>query len=738
MKGAQVETRAELAFRLLAGPSEKVDPGSTTRGLHRFLQEAEGDPLRRTLEIGEPQGGEALGETVLERLPFGQGGERVVGEAVVALDPQAVEPRRLGKAGDVLAHVVVREASRLVDGLSGGPGAPGTAEKSGEPNGDETALYHAGNVITPPGMNRLFFLLIFLIGCREPVAERRPILFIGLDGADWQKLEPLMTSGAMPNLAALAREGRTGVLTTIQPPLSPLVWTTMMTGVSPLEHGILDFTRISRAGAEEPITREERRVPAVWNLAGLQGKSVAVFGMWATWPAEPVKGLMVADRFFSFTSRESQPPPGIVHPVEREAWARDTLRRIERETGYEAMKFYFPNLELSDLKERSDPYAHPVSALQRILIETRAYDALARSWLEEQTPDLTILYFQGTDTIGHVFAPLSDRRVPDLYFAEVDRLLGEYRKWAEEHEAVLMLASDHGFLWDKPAQPMTAASAGLWHRNEGMYLLWGPGIEKGERQTGRVDQVCSTLLALLGLPPGKRIAAPPLPGAPELHGEPVDYQWSPAPVPRIETASGEEEVAKLRALGYLGSSSKAPKGETRTAASYNNQGLLLRQEGRTDQAMRSFERAIEIAPASASALWNLSDLLSATDPERSDDLLVRALKAGLHDGAQRVLERARARPGLLDRAIAVRAAEAKLRLARGQARFERQECAAALADFEEAARLSPADPLPHNGAGIARLCLGDPEGAARSFRRSLEIDPAQAEIRQALGELDGV
>lgn len=591
-------------------------------------------------------------------------------------------------------------------------------------------------------MKRLLFLLIFLAGCREPAAERRPVLFIGLDGADWQLLDSYMKDGVMPNLAALAREGRTGVLTTIQPPLSPLVWTTMMTGASPLEHGILDFTRLNPAtGTEEPITREERRVPAVWNLGG---RNVAVFGMWATWPAEPVKGLMVADRFFSFTSRESRPPPGIVHPPEREAWARETLERIERETDYEAVRAYFPALQRSEydrLAERPDPYAHPMSALRRILIETRAYDALARSWLAEQTPDLTILYFQGTDTIGHVFAPLSDRRVPDLYFAEVDRLLGEYRKWAEEHGAVLMLASDHGFLWDEsqPSGPMTAATAGRWHRDEGMYLLWGPGIETGERQAGRVDQVCATLLSFLGLPPGRRMAGPPLPGAPELRGEPVDYraQWRPAPVPRIETASGEEEVAKLRALGYLGSATQAPKGETRTAASYNNQGLLLRQEGRTDQAMRAFERAIEIAPGSASALWNLSDLLSATDPERSDDLLVRALEAGLHDGMQRVLERARTRPGLLDRAIAVRPAEAKLRLARGQARFEGQDCAAALADFEEAARLSPAEPLAHNGAGIARLCLGDPEGAARAFSRSLEIDPAQPDIRQALARLTG-
>ncbi|HEX7184827.1 MAG TPA: tetratricopeptide repeat protein, partial [Thermoanaerobaculia bacterium] len=68
-------------------------------------------------------------------------------------------------------------------------------------------------------------------------------------------------------------------------------------------------------------------------------------------------------------------------------------------------------------------------------------------------------------------------------------------------------------------------------------------------------------------------------------------------------------------------------------------------------------------------------------------------------------------------------------------RLERQECRAALADFEEAARLGPSLPLAHASVGLARLCLGDPERAASAFRRSLEIDPDQPEIRQALESL---
>ncbi len=140
----------------------------------------------------------------------------------------------------------------------------------------------------------------------------RPVLFVGLDGADWQLLDRYVAAGSMPNLARLVREGAGGTLRTIHPPLSPLVWTTMMTGVSPLQHGILDFTRWSPVdGRKEPVTSDERRVPAIWNMASDGGRRVAVFGLWATYPAETVRGLMVSDRL---TGRSASRPSGPIFP----------------------------------------------------------------------------------------------------------------------------------------------------------------------------------------------------------------------------------------------------------------------------------------------------------------------------------------------------------------------------------------------------------------------------------------
>ena len=140
--------------------------------------------------------------------------------------------------------------------------------------------------------------LLILSACRH---EQRTtingprIVFIGLDGADWHYLDSLMAAGVMPNLAQLVHSGQRAPLLTQQPPLSPLVWTTMMTGVSPLEHRILDFTRYNPSSrALEPITSDERAVPAIWNMALAKGKRAAVFGMWATYPPEP--GIVLTDR----------------------------------------------------------------------------------------------------------------------------------------------------------------------------------------------------------------------------------------------------------------------------------------------------------------------------------------------------------------------------------------------------------------------------------------------------------
>lgn len=601
----------------------------------------------------------------------------------------------------------------------------------------------------------------------------RPVIFLGLDGADWSLLDGYMAAGDMPNLARLVREGRSGILQTQTPPLSPLLWNTMTTGVSPLEHRILDFTRFHPAtGVKEPITADERRVPAIWNMATFGGKSVAVFGLWATYPAEAVRGLIVSDRFFTFLFAEETPPAGSVFPPSRDGWAREIRKTAEAGIGYEAVRQYLPWLSESEFASRSiskDPYQHPVSALHRILIETEVYHRLATDYLRRKTPDLSVIYFQGTDSIGHVFAPFNPPRqaqiseqdfnrykdVARLYFRAFDRLLGEYAAIARQRQASLMLASDHGFRW-KEGRPtelssFATATAAKWHRDEGIYVLWGEGIAPGRGSRGDIQQVCATLLKMAGLPHARDAVKEPLAGLPRSTAV-VDYRPHYRPVPAPAAPSAEtvsEEIAKLRALGYIGATEPTvaqSRGSTRSAGSHNNEGLILQHLKKTNEAIAALERALAVDPRLASAAWNLSDVLFAQkrDLDRSDTLLVQAFANGLPEGIELLIGRAIGyqRSGYADRslrllesAVTVKPDDAELRMFRGRYRIDRGECAGALEDFRVAQQLTPRNPVAFASAGIAEVCLGNRAEALAYFRQALQIDPNQPRIRAYLQTL---
>jgi tetratricopeptide (TPR) repeat protein len=603
----------------------------------------------------------------------------------------------------------------------------------------------------------------------------RPVIFIGLDGADWELLDGYMASGAMPNLRRLVRSGSGGVLLTEHPPLSPIVWTTMMTGVGPLEHGILDFARFNpRTHEKEPITSDERRAPAVWNMLTAGGKSVAVFGLWATYAAEPVHGVNVSDRLFTFLYNESERPPGAVYPPVREPWAARGVGAAERGVDLARMRGYLPSLtdaEFSELSKSANPYAEPPAALRRILVETDIYHRLAADLLKTRLPDVTIAYFQGTDTVGHVFAPFAPPKqpsvaqtdydryhdVPEHYFRDVDAVLGDFIGVAERAGAVIAIASDHGFHWKegRPTQisSTATATAAKWHRNEGIYLLWGPGIAGAPNRPlrGGVRQVAATLLALAGMPAPKNGIAP-LPGAPPP-AAPADYaKWftRAAPPPAAPSPRGsEEEIAKLRALGYIGSNESArsavPQNDSHTAGWYNNEGLTLREEHRIDEALAAFRRAEEIDPKYASAKWNESQTLSdaSRDLGRADALLVDAMTEGLTDATKFIITRAiqyQRSDGadralrLLDAAVSANGSDGELRMFRGRYRMDRRDCAAALDDFRVAEQFRPNDPLAFASAGLAQMCLGDEAGARESFRQSLQLDPNQPMLRQVVGQ----
>ena len=89
-------------------------------------------------------------------------------------------------------------------------------------------------------MNRgLFALLCAATLLANPASAR--VVLVGVDGASWSVIDPLLAAGELPSLAAMSKRGITAELETVEPLNSPTVWTSIATGRSPDAHGVTDF-----------------------------------------------------------------------------------------------------------------------------------------------------------------------------------------------------------------------------------------------------------------------------------------------------------------------------------------------------------------------------------------------------------------------------------------------------------------------------------------------------------------
>ena len=60
---------------------------------------------------------------------------------------------------------------------------------------------------------------------RNALDSRRKLLLVGWDAADWKVISPLVDQGLMPYTARLVENGVMGNLATLNPILSPMLWT---------------------------------------------------------------------------------------------------------------------------------------------------------------------------------------------------------------------------------------------------------------------------------------------------------------------------------------------------------------------------------------------------------------------------------------------------------------------------------------------------------------------------------
>jgi hypothetical protein len=429
----------------------------------------------------------------------------------------------------------------------------------------------------------------------RPKKVERKLLLFGLDGADWKLIDPLVAAGRMPNFSRLIARGAKAPLKTFRPCLSPLIWTTIATGVGPLRHGISGFTaEVPGTGEELLVTSNLRRVEALWNIVSAREHTVGVIGWWATYPAEEVRGFVISDQastlrrdnyraalsLASTDDAEDRPttwPPALAKEL---AVSLQLPAKAEPDLLDRFMKL--PDKDKKKLLAGGEVDVEDIRSIFKFaLLIDRSFIESGAAAVKQHSPDLTALYLNGLDAAEHHFwkylEPEKFRDVPkgdveryakviDEYYVYMDEVLGRFLALYPEDQLTVVIASDHGHEANRHHDPKSeghfdrVCSGTHDEAPDGVLVIAGKDVLTGAKlaQPSVLD-ITPTILALMGIPAGEDmpgrvlteaidpafLAAHPVTSVP-THS--ADRKFSPLPV---KSAIGDELKKKLEGIGYI-------------------------------------------------------------------------------------------------------------------------------------------------------------------------------------------
>ncbi|MBI1355670.1 MAG: hypothetical protein GC160_15130 [Acidobacteria bacterium] len=137
--------------------------------------------------------------------------------------------------------------------------------------------------------------------------EGRKVVVLGLDGMDPKIIRGLMESGRAPNFKKLADRGAFKPLGTTMPALSPVAWSSFITGMTPGGHGIPDFI------ARDPLTYQP--FFAIWESRDGGGGSLAVGDYEIPLGSGTIENLRFGKPFWAYLTENGIPATVIKIPT---------------------------------------------------------------------------------------------------------------------------------------------------------------------------------------------------------------------------------------------------------------------------------------------------------------------------------------------------------------------------------------------------------------------------------------
>jgi predicted AlkP superfamily phosphohydrolase/phosphomutase len=295
-------------------------------------------------------------------------------------------------------------------------------------------------------------------------------LLIGLDGATFTVLDPLMESGVMPFLRSFLAEGVRAPLRTIVPALTPPAWTSVVTGRTPGQHGVFDFFRLQDRNNWHIrfFTSHDIGCETIWSIAAGSGMRVNSLNFPGMFPPPRIAGNII---------------PGWVpwRQLRLACWPEDLFDRLKR-----TVVTFTPRelaMDISLEEKATEGCSDHAEYAPWIRLHTRREENwfdIYRSLTERDPAPLTAVLFDGVDKLQHLCwrflrpeddSPLTEpweleaRELCLEYFRKLDGLLEKMCRQAGT-ETTVIIVSDHGF---QPSRSVFHVNAWLAERG---YLKW--------------------------------------------------------------------------------------------------------------------------------------------------------------------------------------------------------------------------------------------------------------------------
>ncbi len=309
------------------------------------------------------------------------------------------------------------------------------------------------------------------------------VIVIGLDGATFKVIRPLADQGFLPNLDKIMQTGAHAVLESTLPSLSPVAWTSMITGTGPGKHGIYDFVRREAKEGESTMrftSGADRKVEPIWRYLNRHEKTAAVVNVPMSYPPDAIDGILVSGMDAPHMNCEMTSPPefkqrllsiapdyGIELAVKREHHKK-TAKFIDAATKIEAARAKV-TLALMDDKD-ADFIMTVFTSMDRAQhLAMRDFSHYATQDANPKTDPVTASYMHADAIIGEV----------------INRL---------DSEDTLLVVSDHGF-----ARVRRSFSMNKWLMEKGYLILKDITPKEQPQKSGLLSKIASRIASITGV-----------------------------------------------------------------------------------------------------------------------------------------------------------------------------------------------------------------------------------------------